>query len=57
MKTAYIIKRTATALLCSVLCLMAAAQSALSVGELTAAAGKVASVPVYMTNNPDVVAV
>lgn len=57
MKTAYIIKRTATALLCSVLCLMAAAQSALSVGELTAAAGKVASVPVYMTNNTDVVAV
>ena len=57
MKTAYIFKRTAIALLCSVLCLMAAAQSALTVGELTAAAGKVASVPVYMTNNTDVVAV
>ena len=50
-------RRMLASALLSVLCLMAAAQSTLSVGELTAAAGKTASVPVYMTNSSEVVAV
>lgn len=51
------ISRTLFTTVFSVLCLMAAAQNTLSVDNLTAAAGKTASVPVYMTNSSDVVAV
>lgn len=57
MKRISTIRRTLITAVFSVLCLMAAAQNTLSVGALTAAAGKTASVPVYMTNSSEVVAV
>ena len=57
MKRISTIRRTLVTAVFSVLCLMAAAQNTLSVGALTAAAGKTASVPVYMTNSSEVVAV